>query len=938
MDDRLHPFFYRSRSFQEPGASAPPGPADLSDPSALLSLLNGQTELLLAQKRELELLKSSTQHSPQPPLRRMSTVSALQPQSNPVSVEEEQKRIWQEEILPCRDEQLLRSFIWRKGLTLEDLLSPNRPWNTWSYHAAYPNLSTFLSSVSLNEASKSQVLCEDFNERGLVSRWQSTEGILNHASMWSAIGTCPDEKNADSELTVNASDAFSRILRIVDLSPIVTSVLLGSTPRVNLSKIALFLERYLSFSNYGKASLFGIRSKTANSYLFEYHLAFYFVPQTAMDRELVVKDFRGLRRSAAFGPALNKRNRYIYEEQLSFILVGVGNDVYTCYQLAEKYFAGPYITGTGRSTLFVNPDGRRLGSWTPASIFLSWIMVAMHHVQLRWQMAIDAVDAQIDSPSQIIFSEENPDLLSDDPQFSRSKTYFWALQAYKMFDEALTATIDTWFDFRQNSLHCLNDGRMPAKDWEDSIRSIDHAVEKLQEKLLWIRKKSIEVRDLRDGLFGASSLFDSRTTVRQGDNIRLLTYITLLFLPLSFCTSIFGMQTLIPHTLPMSAFAITMPSITVFTVLLVFNLQTIMDAFEKFGSDITRSMRELMKSHNRQDWRDTANALHVDRIARQPPVKRTKPQSSHWVYALFVLEAITVSFPVSEIENAYRRIRSLFSQPSADPYLLQETAGIPEGEEAATLSRAQKVKYAKEAEKRRNKQSSIRHFHPLKLFVRLIVHLSKIAVATMRTILLVIWIPLVMLEYGLLLCWFFISPPTSLFGNPEEDEETFVGEDGKRGNDSRRPARPTISIWSLAPQDPQNPTVTIFILPFRWLGFAFAQPKKAPRRQLTEEEDLYAKRVRTLSDFTRHTRSGLNKLADTKTEEDPLSQQASDKSSQVTQPQIPSQMQSAPGTAFEMNHTSRRQSLRRWHRAQRHQASRLNEGLNPADTAMNIDC
>ncbi|KAJ9354342.1 hypothetical protein DTO280E4_6964 [Paecilomyces variotii] len=141
MDDRLHPFFYRSRSFQEPGASAPPGPADLSDPSALLGLLNGQTELLLAQKRELELLKSSTQHSPQPPLRRMSTVSALQPQSNPVSVEEEQKRIWQEEILPCRDEQLLRSFIWRKGLTLEDLLSPNRPWNTWSYHAAYPNLS-----------------------------------------------------------------------------------------------------------------------------------------------------------------------------------------------------------------------------------------------------------------------------------------------------------------------------------------------------------------------------------------------------------------------------------------------------------------------------------------------------------------------------------------------------------------------------------------------------------------------------------------------------------------------------------------------------------------------------------------------------------------------------------------------------------------------------
>lgn len=237
QDDRLHPF-YRSRSFQEPGSSAPQASADLSDPSVLLNLLTRQTELLLAQKRELELLKGSThsqqlpqqQLPQQPPLRRMSTVSALQ-QPNPLAVEEEQKRIWQEEILPFRDEHLLRSFIWRKGLTLEELLSPNRPWNTWSYRAAYPNLSKFLSNVSLNEYSKSQVLCEDFNEIGLVSRWQSTEGVLNHVSLWATIGTRGDGKNEDSESNIKASDAFSRILRIVDLSPIVTSLVLGSTPR-----------------------------------------------------------------------------------------------------------------------------------------------------------------------------------------------------------------------------------------------------------------------------------------------------------------------------------------------------------------------------------------------------------------------------------------------------------------------------------------------------------------------------------------------------------------------------------------------------------------------------------------------------------------------------------------------------------------------------------
>jgi hypothetical protein len=37
-------------------------------------------------------------------------------------------------------------------------------------------------------------------------------------------------------------------------------------------------------------------------------------------------------------------------------------------------------------------------------------------------------------------------------------------------------------------------------------------------------------------LVSASALFDSRTAVRQGENIRLLTYITILFFPLSFAT------------------------------------------------------------------------------------------------------------------------------------------------------------------------------------------------------------------------------------------------------------------------------------------------------------------------------------------------------------------------------------------------------------------
>lgn len=216
---------------------------DQSDSSAVLRLLMKQTELLVAQMRELELFRGMIQHPlphqqqyQQPPQqlpssRRPSAVSALQiQQQNQITKEEEQKRVWQNEILSYHNDDLLRSYYWRKSLSIEQLLSPTRPWNTWSYRAAYPKLSAFLAKASLNEASRSQVLCEDFTDDGRVSRWESTEGVLNHASLWDAIGTRLDDRQDGTASSYNGT-ALSRILRIVDLSPIVASIVLGSTPR-----------------------------------------------------------------------------------------------------------------------------------------------------------------------------------------------------------------------------------------------------------------------------------------------------------------------------------------------------------------------------------------------------------------------------------------------------------------------------------------------------------------------------------------------------------------------------------------------------------------------------------------------------------------------------------------------------------------------------------
>src|SRR4030095_11282008 len=119
----------------------------------------------------------------------------------------------------------------------------------------------------------------------------------------------------------------------------------------------------------------------------------------------------------------------------------------------------------------------------------------------------------------------------------------------------------------------LHDPRVTAEEWSIRIQEIDDAIAELEAKVSRIKKRTEEVQDLRTGLTSASALFDSRTTVRQGENIRLLTYITILFFPLSFATSVFSMQILTPTPQVITAFAIALPSITLGTAILVFNLE-----------------------------------------------------------------------------------------------------------------------------------------------------------------------------------------------------------------------------------------------------------------------------------------------------------------------------------------------------------------------------
>jgi hypothetical protein len=130
------------------------------------------------------------------------------------------------------------------------------------------------------------------------------------------------------------------------------------------------------------------------------------------------------------------------------------------------------------------------------------------------------------------------------------------------------------------------------------------------------------------------------------------------------------MQTVLPQ-LPMRAFYIALPSVTIFTIFLVFNLRDIVTIWGKSTQAITHSLRKVMQNHPRRVWRKEAEALLEDRAAVQIPVKKRARKSTHWMYFVFIFVTVLVTLPRHELKTAIglyglrKRVEKQVIEPNA---------------------------------------------------------------------------------------------------------------------------------------------------------------------------------------------------------------------------------------------------------------------------------
>lgn len=155
------------------------------------------------------------------------------------------------------------------------------------------------------------------------------------------------------------------------------------------------------------------------------------------------------------------------------------------------------------------------------------------------------------SQTEFMFDHRLRDkLLFEDKHFTYIRRYFWAYNTLAVINTGIKAMIaayvDTFTDDFWAGSHPLLWPHPSPPQSPDAIeyaakmavlrRELDKVVSDLGEVLKRNERTRKEIENLRDQLFSGSSIKESRRAIDQGDNIRILTMISMLFLPLTFVT------------------------------------------------------------------------------------------------------------------------------------------------------------------------------------------------------------------------------------------------------------------------------------------------------------------------------------------------------------------------------------------------------------------
>ncbi|KAK3310730.1 cora-like Mg2+ transporter protein-domain-containing protein [Chaetomium strumarium] len=221
-------------------------------------------------------------------------------------------------------------------------------------------------------------------------------------------------------------------------------------------------------------------------------------------------------------------------------------------------------------------------------------------------------------------------LLFDDSSFTNARRYFWALQSLRVFDDHISGTVRLLKEMIRSideDSHSRS-GESENQIQEDLFNEHRAILDELRAR---IERKRQEIESLNNGLFSASSVAEARFSSEQNGNIRLLTLVTIAYLPLSFVATIYGMNVL-PEGTSLGSFFVATAVLSVITFAIVFNLQllTVFIRRHLFGKAL-----DSMRLDPSPQWRDRAQHLR-----QEGANKRKSFPASKWLYLGYLFHLV----------------------------------------------------------------------------------------------------------------------------------------------------------------------------------------------------------------------------------------------------------------------------------------------------------
>ncbi|PVH79529.1 hypothetical protein DL98DRAFT_655454 [Cadophora sp. DSE1049] len=181
---------------------------------------------------------------------------------------------------------------------------------------------------------------------------------------------------------------------------------------------------------------------------------------------------------------------------------------------------------------------------------------------------------------------------------SRLKKMLWGLEALRVFNDRLSASLSQIQKAQEAMERTVK--QEAGQQHVDLLQEYNNVIEEFEKRYgmlsdvqIRTQLKISQVTGLRDGIStvtnvedSQTALRDSKTTIKQGNNIRILTYITIAYLPLGFITGLFSIEHAdFMENVGNNGFAILTVVFVLGTYALALSLENIIDQWERFRQE-----------------------------------------------------------------------------------------------------------------------------------------------------------------------------------------------------------------------------------------------------------------------------------------------------------------------------------------------------------------